>query len=304
MKDIAKRQRDQYKCLEDRQEENSTPIHSFKRRRKSKLKKKRKLKDTVGGYGITEMGTHEFIPGYSNESSTCREHVPEVMHQGKLHSNDGKDDTSQSMSDVISVTGIITRYFPESDEVSTFNDHAESRGNIVECPKQTKVEGTKGIADGFIPLMTSDVQDHGSKVASVKKFARFEIPASTGTSVTSFDEKGRSATTHCYVDEHQPSQSDQDELSKANDICHSVAKSPPIKFSLAFSAPSTVTPKSNLKRNEVGKRLLFASNGFGISTSKQNAQISTCFSALTKSSLLESTAIGRSIVFEIGDGND
>lgn len=211
---------------------------------------------------------------------------------GSVNEAVGGEDLTASLSNIISVTGIITTYFFESDEV---NSQSKSLRNATECTNQTNDSDMQKLVNECHPFIASNVKECKSKSATSKKFKKHkkhQILPSGGKGVAGLDEKGRNTAIHDTTDEHRVNQGHQD-LS-----INAAVNSPPIQFSVQWSdSRITETPRS---KPEVGKRVLLAANGLGISASKQKSQIKCC-SRITK--LPKSFALARN-VFHISNFDD
>ncbi|XXG72715.1 hypothetical protein AAC387_Pa07g1750 [Persea americana] len=208
----------------------------------------------------------------------------------------GEGVTSPPVSEIISVTGIITRYFFfEFDEVTS---QTKSLRNTTDCSNKTTDSGMPKREDTCQPFIASNVEESKSKTTTSKKFRKRKVLPSAG-----MEEKGRNSMSHDTTDEHGVNQGHRDVSIKADATTHAAVKSPPIQFSVRWSAsPITGTPRSKPERSEDGKRFLLAANGLGISTSKQKPQTKCC-SRLTKSSLHNSFALGKNL-FDISNFDD
>ncbi|RWR84952.1 hypothetical protein CKAN_01378800 [Cinnamomum micranthum f. kanehirae] len=207
----------------------------------------------------------------------------------------GEGVTSPSVSEIISVTGIITRYFFEFDEVTS---ETKSLRNTTDCSNKTNDSGMPKREDTCQPFIASNVEESKSKTTTSKKFRKHKVLPSAG-----MEEKGRNSMSHDITDEHGVNQGHRDVCIKADATTQAAVKSPPIQFSVRWSAsPITETPRSKPERSEVGKRFLLAANGLGISTSKQKPKTKCC-SRVTKSSLHNSFAFGKNL-FDISNFDD
>ena len=81
---------------------------------------------------------------------------------------DGKDVTSPSVSNIISATVIITRYFFEFDKV---NSQTKSLRNSSDCSTQTSNSGMQKPEDTCHPFIAPNVEKCKSETSS-KKFKK------------------------------------------------------------------------------------------------------------------------------------
>ncbi|KAJ8629918.1 hypothetical protein MRB53_023241 [Persea americana] len=141
----------------------------------------------------------------------------------------GKDVTSPSVSDIICVTGIITRYiFEFNHEV---NSQTKSLRNTSDCSTQTSNLGMEKLEGTCQPFIAPNVEKCKSET-SRKKFRKHKVLLSTGMGVMSIDEKGRNTVSHDATNEHGVNQGHRDVSAKVDATPQPPVKSPTIQVSI------------------------------------------------------------------------
>ncbi|XP_077215354.1 uncharacterized protein LOC143849932 [Tasmannia lanceolata] len=248
-----------------------------------------------------------FSPSQKDEGASTQEQFghfgskKETIRKEETSSHSMNGAPSASSSEIISVAGIITKYFSKFNEVHAFDSNAGNVVHTLQWPEQSKDQEMQKLGE----IRDTNSTNSTSTIA--------ELCVNRNRTKGSNDKKGGNAMSCVNVtDEYVVCQGHHDDSCKAtvNNYCSRIltddddtrqsgTKSPPMmpSFSL-LASPSMEIPRSKLGRSEVGKRLLVAANGLGISLSNQKPVISLCQSAVDSRSLV------RNIIFEISDGDD
>ncbi|XP_010252787.1 PREDICTED: uncharacterized protein LOC104594263 [Nelumbo nucifera] len=126
-KDKARERRERYKCFEDVLEELLMPVYNS-RKKKRKLKEKRFIEDTADGMHKRSLGAIEEAPGVCSKGESGDFGENEKDDRAHVSETTIRAVPSVSSSEVASITDIITRYFPQFDEVNQFECPPNSGG--------------------------------------------------------------------------------------------------------------------------------------------------------------------------------
>uniref|UniRef100_A0A5B7BWV2 Uncharacterized protein n=1 Tax=Davidia involucrata TaxID=16924 RepID=A0A5B7BWV2_DAVIN len=226
-----------YPCLKAVLQEIIRTGHLSKKKKKRKRANKNHfLTYTVNGLQKEHLDRNEGVTADKRFGLLASR--TEGEHAEKWNSNPMVENPSETLSETISVTCIIKKYFSDYDEVT-------SSSNVTSRATQNRpVEQLKTRADDNC----SNIQ-----VGAMPQF---------------------------------------------------INKTPPRMLLFPSpTGPSSETSRDKLKRTEVGKRLVVASNYLRISARKQKPATGFCRSRGGKSVVPKSSSLVRSIVFEIS-GND
>ncbi|KAK9156353.1 hypothetical protein Sjap_003833 [Stephania japonica] len=185
-------------------------------------------------------------------------------------SQPNENDTSPGASDIVSVTGILTRYFPDFDEVKAYA--GSSSNKIVD-----RLENETYQADQDENLKSNAAENSSVPIGTANN-APPEIPRSVSPT------KGNSSAKHgkSMAGKPMPSKTALPDSPKPKTAKVSKLQRSKVTKLLPPKVPSIDKPSPNTLRSrietscEVGKRLVQAANDLGIPTSKRKPIVLSC----------------------------
>ncbi|MQM17600.1 hypothetical protein Taro_050572, partial [Colocasia esculenta] len=219
-----------------------------------------------------------------------------------------------SLSGNISITGIISKYFSDLDEVDSHdvNSPEYEKTNTIDkfgenCMKVSRL-ASSGVASFDIGGSSLDKFDNrleGMKNAKIAK-CTMVLPRPW----SSLDGRSENAFANVLVDDCRACRNNstkllKDEAVNCTNIVGHVTQSMTncIQENLPLSSDFHVKTSRKLSRNDVGKRLLAASTKLALASGKKRSPISTFVAKRGKPSITNSSSAVKNTMFDVNDWN-